>query len=438
MGRPRARIPLNVFLNSRLVGQLSRQTSGAIAFRYDPDWLAWEHAVPVSLSLPLRETPYRGDPVIAVFDNLLPDSEPIRRRVAERVGAAGTDSFSLLSALGRDCVGALQFLPETVASGPVGMVAGTPIDEAAIAALIRNLGTNPLGIDRDGDFRISIAGAHEKTALLLAGDRWLVPNGTAATTHILKPQIGKIGNGIDLSQSVENEFFCLTLTAKLGLPSATVRIADFEDVRALVVTRFDRRWTRDGRLLRLPQEDCCQALGVPATQKYEAEGGPGIPHILKLLLGSDEPEADADLFLKAQLVFWLLAATDGHAKNFSLFLSPGGRYRLAPLYDVLSAQPNYARNEIPRNKLKLAMAVGKSRHYGVESIHPRHFIETAAACGIGLRRASAILADIADRMPGAVDATEAALPAAFPAEIAETIIAGARKRLQVLLSHQVA
>jgi len=120
MARPRTRIPLNVYLNGRLVGRLRRQTSGAIEFQYGPEWLSWEHALPVSLSLPLREDGYRGDAVIAVFDNLLPDSEAIRRRLAERVHAGGSDAYSLLAKVGRDCVGALQFLPDGVEPGPAG------------------------------------------------------------------------------------------------------------------------------------------------------------------------------------------------------------------------------------------------------------------------------------------------------------------------------
>ncbi len=120
MARKRAFPPLNVFLNNRFVGILSRQGNGAIAFQYADDWLSWDNAFPVSLSLPLREDHYYGAPVINVFDNLLPDNDLIRKRVAERVGAAGTDAYSLLSALGHDCVGALQFLPDGVDPGPAG------------------------------------------------------------------------------------------------------------------------------------------------------------------------------------------------------------------------------------------------------------------------------------------------------------------------------
>jgi serine/threonine-protein kinase HipA len=435
MARPRRHIPLNVFLNGRLVGRLNRQSSGAIDFQYDPSWLVWEHALPVSLSLPLREDRYIGAPVIAVFDNLLPDSTPTRRRMAERVHAQGIDAYDLLAAVGRDCVGALQFLPDGVEPGVAGAVDGRPVDGKEIARLLGDLASAPLGLGEDEDFRISIAGAQEKTALLFWKTRWYKPLTTTATTHILKPQIGRLPNGIDLSYSVENEFFCLKLTAALGLPSAAVAIEEFEGHCVLVVERFDRRWTGDNRLLRLPQEDCCQALSVPPSLKYESEGGPGIPAILNLLKGSDQPEADQTTFLKAVIAFWLLGATDGHAKNFSVFLSPGGRFRMTPLYDVISAQPSLDAGQIQRNKMKLAMAVGDSRHYVVDSVMPRHFVQTAAKAGIGAGLVTSIFDELLTQAPTAVEQVTVSLPRAFPAEVADSISNGFKTRLRRLEGH---
>ncbi len=110
MPRKRIHAPLRVQINGRLVGSLTKEAGGAIEFRYAGEWLSARHAFPVSLSLPLREDAFRGRPVVAVFENLLPDSDALRRRVAEKVGAEGTDAYSLLAQIGRDCVGALQFL----------------------------------------------------------------------------------------------------------------------------------------------------------------------------------------------------------------------------------------------------------------------------------------------------------------------------------------
>ena len=432
MARPRTRIPLKVYLNARLVGQLRRQASGAIDFQYEPDWLSWEHALPVSLSLPLREDRYTGAPVIAVFENLLPDGAEIRRRLAERVHADGSDAYSLLAKIGRDCVGALQFLPEGVEQETAGAVKGRPVGEDYIARKIGDLTATPLGVDEDEEFRISLAGAQEKTALLFWKKKWHVPHGTTATTHIMKPQIGVLPSGIDLTRSVENEYFCLKLTASFGLPSANVAMADFKGNRVLVVERFDRLWTRDKRLLRLPQEDCCQSLSVPVTRKYESDGGPGMAAILNLLKGSDDLEADRRFFLKAQIVFWLLGATDGHAKNFSVFLRPGGRFRLTPLYDVMSVQPAVDAKQLRRNKLKLALAVGDNRHYAVHEIMPRHFLQTAAKSGIPASVVKSILNELLEAEQSAIRNTLAELPAGYPEELAQSIVSGLRARMRLV------
>jgi serine/threonine-protein kinase HipA len=432
MARRRIHAPLNVFLNGRLVGVLRRESTGAIDFRYDPDWLSWDNAFAVSLSLPLREDRYIGAPVINVFDKLLPDSDTIRKRVAERVGAAGTDAYSLLTAIGHDCVGALQFLPDGLDPGPAGGTDGQPVDDETIAALINNLAAAPLGMGEDDDFRISIAGAQEKTALLRKGEQWFKPTGTTATTHILKPQIGQLPNGVDLSNSVENEYLCLKLLDGLGVPTPPVEIADFGGRRTLIVERFDRRWTRNHRLLRLPQEDCCQALSVPLTRKYQSDGGLGLRAILDLLKGSDMPDEDIATFLRASIIFWLLGATDGHARNFSIFLTPGGRYRLTPLYDVLTAQPSLDTHQIARRKFKLAMAVGNNNHYAVCDIVPRHFLQTANQAGIGAALLHSIFEDLAATTMIRAQAVVDNLPPGFPQDMAESIANGIANRIRLI------
>lgn len=432
MARRRAHAPLNVFLNARLVGTLRRESTGAIDFQYAKDWLDWESTFPVSLSLPLREDRYIGAPVINVFDNLLPDSDAIRKRVAERVGAGGTDAYSLLTALGRDCVGALQFIPDGVDPGKAGATDGTPVTDDDVAAIINNLAAAPLGMGEDEDFRISIAGAQEKTALLRKDKRWFKPAGTTATTHILKPQIGQLPNGIDLTNSVENEHLCLTLLAGLGVPTAHTEIADFGDRRTLIIERFDRRWTSDGRLLRLPQEDICQALSVPPTRKYQSEGGPGMRDIVQLLKGSDTPEQDIATFMRACILFWMLGATDGHAKNFSITLGPGGRFRMTPLYDVLTAQPSLDAGQIQQKKFKLAMSVGKNRHYPVDTIMPRHFLQTAELAGVGTPLMRTIFEDLAAHAEKQTDAVIATLPREFPDQLITSVRAAIKHRAGLL------
>jgi serine/threonine-protein kinase HipA len=426
----RATAALGVFLNGRKVGVFTRQSTAAVDFVYDGDWLAWPSTFPISLSLPLREQRYAGDPVLAVFDNLLPDETPIRRAIAARVQARGDDAFGLLSVIGRDCVGALQFLPPGQLPGPAGAVEGRRLETHQIAALLAGLAQAPLGLGEDEDFRISLAGAQEKTALLRQDGAWWTPHGASATTHILKPQIGA-RNGMDLSQSVENEFFCMRLTKAVGLPVAKVEIETFGDQRALVIERFDRLW--DGqRLLRLPQEDFCQALSTPPAAKYESHGGPGMIRILERLLGSDTASADRATFLKATVWFWLLGATDGHAKNFSIALQPGGGFALTPLYDILSTQPLVDAHQLRHNQFKLSMAVGDRRRYVIAQVAPRHFAQTAARAGIGRSVVETLFDELLAAVPNALASVLADLPEGFPRSLTASIVAGVERRLAIL------
>jgi len=432
MGRRPLHVPLRVYLNNRIVGRLIKEPSGAVSFRYDDEWLTRRGAFAVSLSLPLRETAFRGEPVNAVFENLLPDSDVLRRRVAEKVGARGTDAYSLLARIGRDCVGALQFIAGDDEAPATDAINGEAVDDDEIETLLNNLAQAPLGLNRDDDFRISVAGAQEKTALLRHEGRWLKPHGTTPTTHIFKTQVGMLPNGIDLTDSVENEFYCLALAEAFGLPVNKARITTFGETKALVIERFDRRRTESGRLIRLAQEDCCQALSVPPTLKYESEGGPGMASILNLLKGSDSPAEDQKIFLAAQMLFWIIGATDGHAKNFSVFLTPGGGYRLTPLYDILTAQPSLDRKQIDRKQMKLAMAVGTNRHYRIDRIDPRHFLQTAAAVRLPETVVKAAVAHVVEHGERAFARVTELLPGDFPEAIHASVSAAAVTRLHAL------
>jgi serine/threonine-protein kinase HipA len=440
MARRKTHAPLNVLINNRLVGRLEKETSGAVNFQYDAKWLDWEHRFAISLSLPLRKAAYRGAPVIAVFDNLLPDNPNIRRKVAERTGAQGADAYSLLEQIGRDCVGAMQFLPDDVSVDGKLEVRGEPISDADIESILANLARAPLGIDQEHEFRISIAGAQEKTALLFHEGQWMRPLGTTPTTHILKPQLGEIPTAfgmIDMAASVDNEHYCLKLIEAFGLHVAQTDIVTFGKRRVLVVERFDRHWQKDGRLLRQPQEDCCQALGIPPTRKYQAtvennQNGPSAVDIMALLRSSDEPAKDQAAFFKSQILFWLLGATDGHAKNFSVFLRPGGGFQLTPFYDVLSAQPALDKKQIPHNKYKLAMSVGKSRKYQILNIVGRHFVETGKEAGLGPTIIKNVITDILEKAASAPERALALMPEDFAADIHESITRAISARLPLL------
>lgn len=434
MGRRPLRRRLGVWMNGLFTGTWEQGADGE-SFGYDSDWMANPQGRPLSLSLPFRSdnAPYRGSVVTDYFDNLLPDSDAIRRRLAQRHRTHGTGPFDLLAALGRDCVGALQLLPEGNAPDALQSIQGVPVDEAAIARLLRDTTrTAPLGLhDDEGDLRLSIAGAQEKTALLHHDGQWLLPHGSTPTTHILKLPLGLVGNmRADMRTSVENEWLCAQLVGHFGLPIANCEIATFEDQKALVVERFDRRLAPNRRwLLRLPQEDFCQVLGLSPLAKYQADGGPGIADIMTVLAGSQTPAHDRRNFFKTQILFWMLAATDGHAKNFSLSIGPGGAYWSTPLYDVLSAFPimGNGANRLAPQKARLAMAVrGTQNHYRIAQILRRHWVEQGRQVGMTPADVEAIVAELKGSVEGAIARTEARLPTDFPADVAEAVFDGVR------------
>ena len=423
---------LDLYQNGRLLGKIQRDPENdyeveRLSLRYDRDYLAWEGATPVSLSLPLQEEPHDGRRVYHFLDNLPPESEPYRGRLAERFGFWETRPFPLIASLGRRAAGAVIFVPEGEDPGPEGAVAGEPISDREIESVLANLEERPLGVDRE--FPLTLAGAQRKTALLRVDGEWRRPAGCTPTTHILKPQIGRL-MGTTFPDSVENEFLCQALTPAFGLSTAPTEIGEFGDQRAIVVERFDREWTDDGRLLRVPHEDFLQAIGNSVFCKYEGDGGPNLTRMFELLRGSVSADEDRRTFLKAQVVFWLLAAIDGHPKNYCLRLLPGGEYRLAPFFDIVSFQWTIHREVFGANDLGMSFTVGTTEPTrAVGKITPRHFVESGEAAGIPAAVTREILTELVETRGEAFDRARARLPDDFPPEVSEPILDAAGERL---------
>ncbi len=236
----------------------------------------------------------------------------------------------------------------------------------------------------------------------------------------------------DMRDSVENEWLCHEILKAYGLPVAECEMARFDEFRVLIVKRFDRA-PASGWIARLPQEDFCQALGRAPSEKYEADGGPGMRDILRVLTGSSTPDVDCRDFLRAQLVFWLLAATDGHAKNFSLFHERGGSYRLTPFYDVLSAWPIIGKGSalLPWPKAKLAMAVrSKDAHWKLADIKRRHWEHLGRTSGLGTD--TTWIDELADTTPTVIKRVSDLLPRRFPEPVANAIFTGLRQQAALL------
>lgn len=432
MGRRTHTQRLAIWLNGVRVGQWS-VAPGRSAFVYQDEWINHEQGRPLSLSMPFTPTnaPYQGALVANYFDNLLPDSEQIRRRLAQRFYTGGTDPFQLLAAVGRDCVGAAQLLPVDEEPASLFTITGNPLDEHGIAQLLRNTtSAAPLGRDEKAlDLRISIAGAQEKNALLLHQGQWLLPTGSTPTTHIFKLPLGLVGNmQADMRSSVENEWLCSNIVAAFGLPVAPTQIGHFEDQKVLIVERFDRKHASDASwIIRLPQEDFCQATGTSPLHKYQADGGPGIADIMHVLSGSINAQADRRNFFKAQLIFWLLAATDGHAKNFSIAHLAGRKYCSTPLYDILSAHPvlGHGKNKLAPQRAKLSMAIrGSTNYYRLDQIQRRHWGKMAQQVALGTDIAEEIIEEVLATAESVATAMVRLLPHDFPRGIADAILEG--------------
>ncbi|MCS5712297.1 HipA domain-containing protein [Candidatus Berkiella aquae] len=430
---PRDVRTLYIFMNEFLVGRLEKQSKGILQFFYEPSWLAMAGARPLSLSLPLSAKRYMGDVVYHFFDNLLPDNPQIRARIQAKFSAKTDQPFDLLEKIGRDCVGAIQ-LNDVTNITIVKSIQLKKLNEKNIAEILRHYQNYPLGMMEDTDFRISIAGAQEKAALLYYKKKWSLPLEQTPTTHILKLPIGRV-HGMDLTDSCENEWLCAQIAAAFGLPVAKCDILYFEEVKVLAVERFDRKLSSDKTwIMRLPQEDMCQALGFSPNLKYQADGGPGISEVMNLLLGAIDPLKDRDAFFRSQVLFWLLAAIDGHAKNFSIFIEPEGKYQLTPLYDVMSAYPLIESKQLQPQKIKMAMALkGKNNHYYWHNIQHRHFIEAAKNANYSPSRAQAILDEMLERVDSVIDKVSTMLPSSFPKQISTSIFEGMIKMKKKLI-----
>ena len=385
---------LIAWLGDREIGRVRRHAQGRLSFTYAVDWREAEDAHPLSLSMPLAAADHGSSVVEPFLWGLLPDSEGVLDRWARKFQVSARDVFGLMAHVGEDCAGAVQFLRperlEAVQSGTSGNVEW--LDEVELAARLRLLREDHAAWRLPGDTgQFSLAGAQPKTALLHQDGRWGIPSGRMPTTHILKPPTGHFDG------HAENEHVCLALARALGMPTATSAVERFGEEVAIVIERYDR--VRIGNdIVRVHQEDLCQAFAVSPTRKYQNEGGPRVAAIIDLLRTSSSGRAeDIATFVDALGFNWLIAGTDAHAKNYSLLLSSGPRVRLAPLYDVASILP-YA--HIDQSRLKSSMKIGGE--YRLRDIGPRQWVKLARESRLDEDRLLARLAEMAAHLPDAL------------------------------------
>jgi serine/threonine-protein kinase HipA len=387
---------LVALLDGKEVGRVHNDTRGRLKFVYDSNWREARGAYPISLSMPLAAEEHGPAAVQAFLWGLLPDNERVLDRWAKKFQVSARNVFSLISHVGEDCAGAIQFVTpdrlEVLRSGADDKVEW--LDEAAIAKRLQALREDHAAwrLPRDtGQF--SLAGAQPKTALLLQKDRWGVPSGRIPTTHILKPPTGHFDG------HAENEHICLGLARKLGLPVAETKVMRFEKEIAIVIERYDRQFSGN-QIVRVHQEDICQARGILPTKKYQSEGGPAPADIVELLRTySTDSGDDLDTFVDALGFNWLIGGIDAHAKNYSLLLASGPTVRLAPLYDIASILPY---DDVDLQKMKLAMKIGGE--YKLSLISAREWQKFARETRFDADKVIGGLNSLAERLPDNVTA----------------------------------
>ncbi|MET3973586.1 serine/threonine-protein kinase HipA [Bradyrhizobium sp. JR7.2] len=387
---------LVALLDGREIGHVRNDARGRLTLVYDQDWRQAEGAYPLSLSMPLAAEEHGPSAVQAFLWGLLPDNEHVLERWARRFQVSARNVFALISHVGEDCAGAVQFVTpdrlEALRSGAEDKVEW--LDEMAIAKRLQTLREDHAAwrLPRDtGQF--SLAGAQPKTALLRQKGKWGIPSGRIPTTHILKPPTGHFDG------HAENEHICLILAHNLGLPVADTQVMHFGKEIAIVIERYDRQFSGN-EIVRVHQEDICQALGILPTRKYQNDGGPSPADVIELLRTySTDRVADVDTFVDALGFNWLIAGTDAHAKNYSLLLAGGPHVRLAPLYDIASILPY---DDLDLQKIKLAMKIGGD--YKLSQISLRDWQKFARETRLDADKVIAGLISMVEQLPDIVAA----------------------------------
>ena len=356
---------LDVYLHNLLAGHLIQDDGGQMLFDYAPDWLDRPDAVPLSHSLPLRKERFKERLCRGFFEGLLPEKS--KRKIAARnLGISAENHFTMLERIGGECAGAVTFMREgepLVAR----MNRYSLLNDPGLRSMLDSLPRRPLMAGKE-DVRLSLAGAQDKIAVRLYKGMLSLPLGNAPSTHILKP-----GNAA-FEGLVFNEMFCLALADAVGLPAAQAQVGSAGDLDYLLVQRYDRRTDAHNNVLRIHQEDFCQALGLTSRQKYQADGGPTLKQCFDLVRGvSSQPAIDIVLLLDAVIFNALIGNHDAHGKNFSL-LYDGTYVRLAPFYDLVSTV------HYPDLSGKLAMRIGKE--YRSDLLLPENFEQLAEHAGL--------------------------------------------------------
>jgi serine/threonine-protein kinase HipA len=388
---------LAVWLSDRRVGTLERTAAGDLVYSPEIDASLTVAASGLANWSPQLTRNW--------FDGLLPEGDR-RVRLAARFGLRSEDTFGLLAEIGWECAGAVAVLPEgrSPSSGRY-----EPIDDAGVAERLDALPS--IDLDPDDAIRMSLGGAQDKLLLARIAQQWALPIDGAPSTHILKPE-PDLWPGLAAAEA-----WALHVASAATPASEATLTADLGARPVIVVTRYDRQHSRDG-IVRIHQEDLCQALGLPVGLKYARPGHPEYPSLARLarilVERAVDPPAQLIRLLQQVAASVALRNADSHAKNLSL-LHQGNAVRLAPLYDVA---PTIA--FLPR-QTTLGLSIGGK--FKLTEIGSEHLVAEAKLWGVPEHDAADTIGAVAEAMSNAVAEANDLYPT-MPAAARELAIAG--------------
>lgn len=338
---------LIAYKDTAVVGYLDKVSEENYVFNYASSWLESQAPQPLSLTLPLQEGFFTPESTKAFFANLLPEGQ-LRDHYASKFRISPDDDFALLAHLAGDCAGAIALYPE----GEIPLAASEPQRYRTLSDKDLELLFNeayimdPTFLGAGENTRLSLAGVQDKLPITIQNQEYKLPLHGAPSTHILKPQNHRFNS------LVENELFCMTLARTMKLDVPETFMLSHANETSYVIERYDRSIGEGDTIIRIHQEDFCQATGTSYRLKYEEKGGPGHKACFDVIKECRKPLADR-IKLVNQVVFnYLICNADCHAKNTSLLYNSSARPDLAPFYDLVCTAI------YPSLSQKLAMSIG--------------------------------------------------------------------------------
>lgn len=379
---------LNVFLSDKHIGILEKDGYGGVNFQYS------DNADRIlSLSLPIQKEPFENKQCKGFFNGLLPESEHIRIAIGKKYGINPKNDFSILQAIGYDCAGAVSFFDGDDEQTPLKQlqefyeIEYSLFSEDELEKFIKELPQKPLATGIE-DMRLSLAGAQDKTSVIVVGGQIGYPKNNVPTSHIIKPAI----NGYD--ETIENEFICIKSAEKLGIKVPDVKICYANKIKYLLIQRYDRELIAN-KIKRIHQEDFCQASNIPSVYKYQSEGGVDFKRCFEILRVTSQPAVAINQFIQLMIFNYLIGNNDAHGKNFSILHYDNGEIKFAPAYDILCSQV------YPELSNKMAMKIGG--HYNHDEILLRHFEKFANENNISFTQLKKVIKNQCEILPDIVD-----------------------------------